>query len=80
MRPLPSCLVAVPTTTELLSRTTMTKWRLTQALMSRNSDIVINDKICYLSSIQREDGSGSSFNLVISHQGVKYNCYCRTTD
>ena len=61
---------------ECLQRTTLTKWQLTQALMGDGS-IAINGFQCWLSSTQREDGSGNSFNLIVSHGDKKYNVYAR---
>jgi len=42
--------------------------------------ISINGIAVTLSSIEREDGSGRSFNLVVYHDNQRYKCYCRTTD
>lgn len=59
--------------------TPMTKHQLYSALTG-NGRISINGMACILSAIQREDGSGSSFNLTVYHDGKAYKCYCRTTD
>jgi hypothetical protein len=65
--------------------TPMTKFQLFQALTGRaikgGSTISINGVACILSSIQREDGSGNSFNLTVyGPDNQKYTCYCRTVD
>jgi hypothetical protein len=65
--------------------TPMTKFTLFNALTGRaikgGSTISINGIPCILSSIQREDGSGSSFNLIVyGPDNQPYKCYCRTTD
>lgn len=69
------------TTEQRLARcaTPMTKHQLYSALTG-NGRISINGMACILSSIQREDGSGSSFNLMVYHDGKAYKCYCRTQD
>ena len=69
------------TTEQRLQRcaTPMTKFQLFNALTG-NGRLSINGIHVTLSSIQREDGSGSSFNLVVYHNGTAYKCYCRTTD
>lgn len=60
--------------------TPMTKFTLFNAMTSRNATISINGIPVTLSSVQREDGSGSSFNLTVYANGKPYKCYCRTTD
>jgi hypothetical protein len=63
--------------------TPMTKFTLFNALTASGckGGISINGIPCILSSIQREDGSGSSFNLVVYGPDNKpYKCYCRTQD
>lgn len=65
--------------------TPMTKFQLVIALTGRaikgESTISINGIPCILSSIQRESGSGSSFNLMVyGPDNQLYKCYCRTTD
>jgi hypothetical protein len=42
--------------------------------------IDVNGHLCYLQSVAREDGGGSSFNLIVSYGGKAYKTYCRTTD
>ncbi|MFY4731168.1 hypothetical protein [Nitrospira sp. BLG_2] len=59
--------------------TPMTKHQLYSALTG-NGRISINGIPVILSSIQREDGSGRSFNLLVYHEGKAYKCYCRTQD
>ena len=67
-----------PTTTlaDALRRTTLTKWALMQAMYGDGS-ITVNGKLCTISSVQREDGSGNSFNLEVYHGGTKYKVYAR---
>lgn len=65
--------------------TPMTKFQLFNALtglaIKGGSTISINGLACILSTIQREDGSGSSFNLLVyGPDNQPYKCYCRTTD
>lgn len=60
--------------------TPMTKFMLFNALTARNATISINGIAVTLSAIQREDGSGNSFNLTVYKDGNSYKCYCRTTD
>jgi len=61
--------------------TPMTKFTLFNAMSNRNAVISINGIPVTLSSIQREDGSGNSFNLIVyANDGKAYRCYCRTTD
>lgn len=63
--------------------TPMTKFQLFNALTGRASGsiISINGIPCILSTIQREDGSGSSFNLMVyGPDNQPYKCYCRTQD
>ena len=45
------------------------------------SEININGVNCLLASVQREDGSGSSFNLLLyGPDGKMYKSYVRTID
>jgi hypothetical protein len=65
--------------------TPMTKFTLFNALTGSAtkaaSTISINGIPVILSSIQREDGSGSSFNLAVyGPDNCLYKCYCRTSD
>ena len=71
----------------ILARSTgqLTKWQLMKALtaqmsLGESSTININGIDCILNSIAREDGSGSSFHLIVIHNGIGYKCYCRTKD
>jgi hypothetical protein len=71
----------IPTMEQKLARTNMSKWQLITALtMQGIAQIVVNGVVCVLDSVQREDGSGNSFNLTLKHGGNRYSCYCRTTD
>jgi hypothetical protein len=61
--------------------TPMTRFTLFNAMTNRNATISINGIPVTLSSVQREDGSGNSFNLIVyAKDGKAYRCYCRTTD
>jgi len=57
--------------------TPLTVSQLFAALTSRCPRISINGIPVILSSIQREDGSGTSFNLVVYHDGKRYTSYVR---
>ncbi len=60
--------------------TPMTFNQLANALRYGNR-ISINGIAVHLSSVQREDGSGRSFNLeVYGPDNRVYKCYCRTQD
>jgi hypothetical protein len=63
-------------TSRIGSRTTLTKWQIMSAL-NGNGSIVINGVHCVLSSVQREDGSGNSFNLEVYVNGNKHKVYAR---
>jgi hypothetical protein len=61
----------------------LTKWQLFSALtcsMGEGRCININGLDCLVKSISREDGSGSSFNVGVMHDGKDYTVYCRTKD
>jgi hypothetical protein len=62
--------------------TPMSKWTLFNAMAGKgHNPISINGIAVTLSSIQREDGSGSSFNLLVYGPDNRvYKCYCRTTE
>ena len=60
--------------------TPMTKWQLFNALASRNPIISINGIAVILSAIQREDGSGNTFNLTVYKDGTSYKCFVRCQD
>lgn len=61
--------------------TPMTKHQLFHALGSRDNRISINGIAVHLSSVQRESGCGSSFNLLVyGPDNQVYKCYCRTID
>lgn len=80
-----NCTLPIPTLANILARVTLSKFQLAEALFHQNSVhdpyfLKINGYGCILQSIGREDGSGSSFNLIISYQGKQYRCYCRTLD
>jgi len=70
--------------------TPITKFQLFQALAGATSKINgqwasgniinVNGFPVYLNQVQREDGSGSSFNLVVNHNAQDYKVYLRTTD
>jgi len=70
--------------------TPITKFQLFQALAGATSKvnglwasgniINVNGYPVHLKSVQREDGSGSSFNLIVNHGGQDYKVYLRTTD
>ena len=72
----PSWMRTTPTLAERLSRTTLTKWQIMNAMYG-NGSILIEGIVCILSSVQREDGSGKSFNLEVYHDNVKYKVYAR---
>jgi hypothetical protein len=72
----PSWLYTPTTLADTLRRTTLTKWQIMQAMYGDGS-ITINGKLCTLSSVQREDGSGNSFNLEVYCEGTKYKVYAR---
>jgi len=79
----PRTATLVPTMEQRLARcaTPMSKFTLFTALASRDGRININNIICNLSTVQREDGSGSSFNLSVYGPDNKvYRSYVRTTD
>lgn len=63
----------------------ISKWQLFNAMTGSTCarsqpSLNINGFDCHVSSISREDGSGSSFNLVVQHGRQSYRVYCRTTD
>jgi hypothetical protein len=61
--------------------TPLTKWQLFNALGSRNARISINGIAVILVSVQREDGSGNSFNIeVYGPDNRLYKSYVRTND
>ena len=64
---------------ERLRRTTLSKWEIMNAMYSSNGSIIINGVQCTLSSVQREDGSGNSFNLEVYHKNEKYKVYARAS-
>jgi hypothetical protein len=68
-----------PTWAERLARTTLTKWQLMDAFFG-SGRLTVNGIEVGLASMQREDGSGSSFNLILNKGLNSYACYCRTTD
>lgn len=59
--------------------TPMTLWPLFKSL-SNGERVSINGIPVTVSSIEREDGSGRSFNLIVYHDGKRYPCYVRTAD
>ena len=73
--------VIAQTIQQQLSRchTRVSKWQLFNA-MATNGRLNINGIECVVSAVQREDGSGSSFNLQVHAQGQQITCYCRTID
>jgi len=72
----PSWMHTEPTIGELLRRTILTKWQIMNAMYGSGS-LTINGLVVMLSSVQREDGSGNSFNLEVYHGGEKYKVYAR---
>lgn len=72
----PSWLYTEPTLADRLRRTTLTKWQIMNAMYGDGS-ITINGKQCTISSVQREDGSGNSFNLEVYHGNEKFKVYAR---
>ena len=70
--------------------TPISKFQLLQAMVGTTTKINgqwasgniinVNGYAVHLKSVQREDGSGSSFNLVVTHGGKDYKTYLRTTD
>jgi len=72
----PSWMHTEPTIGERIRRTTLTKWQIMNAMYG-NGSLTINGVPCTLSSVQREDGSGNSFNLEVYHGSDKYKVYAR---
>jgi hypothetical protein len=57
----------------------LSKWQLFGAL-GGNAAITIGGVGCILRSIEREDGSGSKFNLCVRRDGIDHQVFCRTKD
>jgi len=66
----------VQTMQDKLNRPKLSKWEIMQAMYGDGS-ITLNGHKCVLSSVQREDGSGDSFNLEVYHMNIKYRVYVR---
>lgn len=58
---------------------TLSKWQLFNAI-ANGQQVLINGHTVSIQSITREDGSGCSFNLIVSSNGGSYRCYARTVD
>jgi hypothetical protein len=83
---------SLPTIEQRLSRcrTAISKFQLFSAIAGTTTKIngvwgsgnviEVNGYAVYLKQVQREDGSGSSFNLIVAHGGKDYKVYLRTTD
>jgi hypothetical protein len=61
----------VPLHSDRVARWQTTKWHLFSALAHDGASVV-------LKSVEREDGSGRKFNVVLHHNGVDYKCFATT--
>jgi hypothetical protein len=61
---------------------TMTKWQLLSLLTTREVPYLTlpDNRQGVLDSVQREDGSGKSFNLTVKLRGEVVTVHVRTTD